>query len=108
MLDILEAKAILDDILDELPNTTWKSAFGFPCFFAEGRVFGLYDGDFIVLRFQPAQVDTLVGQGEGFAFKPRPNIATANTWVRIAHDQLAGPERLRELILLSYETRIGE
>jgi hypothetical protein len=109
MLDIAEAKSILDDVLEDLPDATWKAAYGFPCIFAGGRVFGLYDGDFIVLRFRPDQVEELVGRGEGSTLKGAKIGPSARmAWFRVAHDQLPGPERLRELILLSYETRLND
>jgi TfoX/Sxy family transcriptional regulator of competence genes len=108
MLDITEAKAILDDLLEELPEAAWKSAYGFPCIFAGGRVFGLYDGEFIVLRFRPEQADVLVGQGEGVTLKGKLGASARMAWLRVAHDRLAGPERLRELVRLSYETRLND
>lgn len=108
MLDIAAAKAILDDLMEELPEATWKAAYGFPCIFAAGRVFGLYDGDFIVLRFRQDQAEALVGKGEGVTLKGRMGSSARMAWLRVAHDQLSGPERLRELVMLSYETRIED
>ncbi|MBI4498735.1 MAG: TfoX/Sxy family protein [Chloroflexi bacterium] len=106
-MTIHEAKRILDECLEQLPEASLRSAFGFPCLFAAGKVFGLYDGDFIVLRFEEELVATLVAQGEGYAFAPRPNIASARSWVKIAHEHVGSPDRLRDLIYLSYRTRVG-
>ena len=106
-MDIGEAKAILDYCLEEMTEASEKPAFGFPCFFARGRVFGLYDGDFIVLRFEEDVVDSLVSQGEGFPFKARANIASSRNWIKIAHEELVSTERLRELIFSSYNGRLS-
>lgn len=105
-MTILEAKGILDLCLEELPEASSKAAFGFPCFFARGRVFGLYDGDFIVLRFDETTVAALVAEGEGYPFTPRENIASSRSWIKVAHERLATPERLRGLIHLSYHGRL--
>ena len=106
-MDILEAKSILDDCLEELPEVDSRPAFGFPCLFVRGKVFGLYDGDFIVLRFEETVVSQLVAIGEGYPFTARANIASSRSWVKIAHDQMDSSERLRDLIILSYRTRVG-
>lgn len=106
-MNIGEAKAILDDCLEELSGADQRSAFGFPCYFARGKVFGLYDGDFIVLRFEEAVVADLVRQGEGHAFTPRASIASSRSWIKVAHEDLGSPERLRELIYHSYHARIA-
>lgn len=106
-MTIFEAKGILDACLEELPEANLRSAFGFPCLFARGKVFGLYDGDYIVLRFEEATVAHLAAQGEGYPFTPRANIASSRSWIKIAHEQLESPERLRDLIHTSYRGRLG-
>ncbi len=106
-MNIFEAKGILDNCLEELPEAHVKAAFGFPCMFARERVFGLYDGDFIVLRFAEEVVATLVEQGEGYPFTPRANISSSRSWIKIAHEQIGSSERLRELIYSSYHSRLG-
>ncbi len=99
MLDIV--KNLIDEYVDQLPETSRRNAYGFPCYFVKDRVFGLYDGIALVLRLDKPAGDELLVQRVAKRFRHARN-ASGRTWIRINPEKLQSEEVLETLIIQSY------
>lgn len=98
---------VIDEYVDRLPETSRRNAYGFPCYFVRDRVFGLYDGFALVLRFGDETVNHLLDIDLGKRFRHAGNSAMERSWVRINPRKVHSDEVLETLIRQSYDFVLG-
>lgn len=92
----------MDEYVATLPAGSQKPAFGFQCYFAGGRVFGLYDGLAVTLKF-PEEVGTdLLAKRMGKRFR-HASSTFGREWIRINPASVNTDEVLETLIRQSYD-----
>lgn len=80
-----QIKAMLDDLLLDMPGVTGGKAFGYPAYKINGKVFAFVGGDGIAIKLPPAQVKGLIEGGEPFhPFEPVAGTVW-KSWVSIDH-----------------------
>ncbi len=104
MLDSLHT--MIEGYVTQLPGGTSRTAYGFPCFFAGERVFGLYDGDALVLKFDADTGDQLITAQFGRRFRHAAT-TSGRLWVRINLARVSSEEVLETLIHQSYQYVMG-
>ena len=93
---------VIEQYVDTLPDCTQKNAYGFICYFAKGKVFGLYDGIAIVLKFDKPTGDQLLAMRMGKRFRHATN-AFGRSWIRVNPEKVESDEVLETLIKQSYD-----
>lgn len=104
MLDSLQM--MIEGYVSQLPEGTSRTAYGFPCYFAGEHVFGLYDGDALVLKFDAETGEQLIAAQFGRRFRHAAT-TSGKLWVRINLAQVSSEEVLETLIHQSYEYVVG-
>lgn len=99
-MDTLEI--VIGDYIDQLPECSRRNAFGFVCYFVRGRVFGLYDGLALVLKFDKPTGDQLLALQMGKRFRHATN-AFGRSWIRLNPARVESDEVLETLIKQSYD-----
>ncbi len=94
--------SVIDNYINTLPDCTQKPAYGFMCYFVKGRVFGLYDGEALVLKFDKPAGDQILLQRMGTRFKHAMN-ASHRSWIRVNPEKVVTDEVLETLIKQSYD-----
>ena len=97
---------IIEGYVTRLPGGASRMAYGFPCYFAGERVFGLYDGDALVLKFDSDTGEQLIAAEFGRHFR-HAGAGTGRLWVRINLARLRSDEVLETLIQQSYDYITG-
>lgn len=97
---------MIEGYVTQLPAGASRTAYGFPCFFAGERVFGLYDGDALVLKFDAETGEQLIGMQFGRRFRHAAT-TSGKEWVRINLARVDSEEVLETLIHQSYEYVMG-
>jgi hypothetical protein len=96
-----QVQRLIDAYVDQLPEASRRSAFGFPCYFARDKVFGLYDGYALVLKFDKSTGDELLALAVGQRFRHARN-TFGRAWIRINPGRVQSTEVLETLIVQSY------
>lgn len=99
-------QAFMDEYVDTLPKASRRAAYGFQCYFAGGRVFGLYDGLAITLKFPEETGTELLARRMGKRFRHASSTA-GREWIRINPARVQTDEVLETLIRQSYEYVLG-
>lgn len=92
---------LIDEFVDKLPDASRRHAFGFPCYFVQDRVFGLYDGHALVLKLDKPTGDDLLVQRVAQRFRHARD-ASGRMWIRVNPEKLQSEEVLETLIVHSY------
>ena len=100
MFDSLQM--MIEGYVTQLPKGASRTAYGFPCYFAGERVFGLYDGDALVLKFDADKGEQLIAAQFGRHFRHAAT-SSGKLWVRINLARVNSEEVLETLIYESYE-----
>lgn len=104
MFDSLQT--MIEGYVTQLPDGAGRTAYGFPCYFAGERVFGLYDGDALVLKFDAETGEQLISMQFGRRFRHAAT-TSGKLWVRINLARVDSEEVLETLIHQSYEYVMG-
>ncbi|MBI2886716.1 MAG: TfoX/Sxy family protein [Chloroflexi bacterium] len=99
-------QGLIETYVDQLPEASHRNAYGFPCYFARNKVFGLYDGYALVLKFDPPTVEHLLTTELGKRFRHAASSADMS-WVRVNLERLHSQEVLETLIRQSYDYVLG-
>ena len=93
---------LIDTFVDQLPEASRRNAYGFPCYFVRNKVFGLYDGYALVLKFDDDTAEHLLSIDVGKHFRH----ASTNSdlaWIRLNLNKVHSEEVLETLIHQSYD-----
>lgn len=97
----------MDDYVETLPEGSHRPAFGFQCYFAGGKVFGLYDGLAVTLKFSETTGTELLAMRMGKRFR-HASSTFGREWIRINPARVDTDEVLETLIRQSYEYVLGK
>ena len=96
-----QVQSLIDIYVEQLPEASRRNAFGFACYFVRERVFGLYDGVALVLKFDKPTGDALLAEAVGSRFRHAKN-PFGRSWIRINPTRVQSQEVLETLIVQSY------
>ena len=97
----------MDDYVGTLPHGSSKAAYGFQCYFANGKVFGMYDGLAVTLKFPEDAGTQLLEMRMGKRFR-HSSSSGGREWIRLNPARLDSDEVLETLIRQSYEYVLGK
>jgi len=101
-----QLQEFMDEYVAGLPEGSKRPAFGFQCYFAAGRVFGLYDGLAVTLKFDQPAGTQLLEMRMGKRFR-HASSAFGREWIRINPARVESHEVLETLIRQSYDYVLG-
>jgi hypothetical protein len=101
-----QLQGFIDEYVGNLPEGSRRPAFGFQCYFAAGRVFGLYDGLALTLKFPTAKGTELLEMRMGKRFR-HASSTFGREWIRINPARVDTDEVLETLIRESYDYVLG-
>ena len=97
-----DLQTVIEQYMDSLTDCTQKHAFGFLCYFAKGRVFGMFDGIALTLKFDKPTGDDLLKLQMGQRFQHATN-AFGRSWIRVYPEKMESDEVVETLIKQSYD-----